>query len=257
MTRPTPSHDEIRDALLERAADIALFGGEFALDETLRARELGIDLEHERMLLELAAAEVAADAAARDRVAAPARVVAKLHASAVAQSAPEPIRLPAPRAQRWLLAAAAGFAVGAAATVIVVQSAARDGADRADPVAFIRDHPRAVHWKWVGTEDPHVAGAVGGEAYFDPATAEGLLEIEGLAANDPTREQYQLWIFDSERDERYPVDGGVFDVRSAGRTCIPVRARLPVTKPVGFAVTVEPPGGVVVSARRIALVAKP
>jgi anti-sigma-K factor RskA len=165
--------------------------------------------------------------------------------------------MPATRMQRWLLATAAGFALGAAATAIVLQSTPRATRPAADPVAFVRDHPQAVHWKWTGTQDTHIVGAVGGEAYFDPATAEGVLEIEGLAANDPTREQYQLWIFDATRDERYPVDGGVFDVRGSGRACIPVRARLPVSKPVGFAVTVEPPGGVVVSDRRIALVAKP
>jgi hypothetical protein len=39
---------------------------------------------------------------------------------------------------------------------------------------------------------------------------------------------------------------------------VPIRARLPVGKPVLFVITVERPGGVVVSSReRIALVAKP
>lgn len=257
MTQPTPTHGDARDALLERAADLALFGGEFAVDEIEHARRLGIDLEHERLLLELAAAEVAVDAAQRAHAQIPANLAGKLHASAAAHAAPQPIAMPAPRTQRWLLATAAGFALGAAATAIVLQSTPRERRDAADPVAFVRDHPRAVHWKWTGTEDPHIVGAVGGEAYFDPASAEGVLEIEGLAANDPAREQYQLWIFDEARDERFPVDGGVFDVRGTGRACIPVRARLPVNKPVLFAVTVEPPGGVVVSARRIALVAKP
>ena len=131
------------------------------------------------------------------------------------------------------------------------------GPESLDPASFVRSHPRAVHWAWTGTQDPHVVGPVKGEAYFDPASADGVLEIEGLAANDPSREQYQLWIFDSERDERYPVDGGVFDVRPEGRTLVPVKARLSVEKPVLFAVTVEKAGGVVVSERRIALVAKP
>ena len=39
---------------------------------------------------------------------------------------------------------------------------------------------------------------------------------------------------------------------------MPIRAKLPVGEPVLFAITVEKPGGVVVSKRdRIALVAKP
>ena len=81
--------------------------------------------------------------------------------------------------------------------------------------------------------------------------------IGGLAANDPTELQYQLWIFDAERDERYPVDGGVFDIAPEGGTAvIPIRATLPVETAALFAVTVEPPGGVVVSDRRIALLAQ-
>lgn len=52
------------------------------------------------------------------------------------------------------------------------------------------------------------------------------------------------------RDKRYPVDGGVFDVpANAGEVVIPIRASLMVRKPAAFAVTVEKPGGVVVSGR--------
>jgi anti-sigma-K factor RskA len=71
--------------------------------------------------------------------------------------------------------------------------------------------------------------------------------------------QYQLWIFDKNRDERYPVDGGVFDIPpGAHEVFVPIDARVPVGEAVLFAITVEPPGGVVVSKRdRIALVAKP
>ena len=42
------------------------------------------------------------------------------------------------------------------------------------------------------------------------------MRFRGLAANNPTQIQYQLWMFDAERDERYPVDGGVFDVPAGG-----------------------------------------
>ena len=85
------------------------------------------------------------------------------------------------------------------------------------------------------------------------------MRFAGLAANDPADSQYQLWIFDAERDERHPVDGGVFDIpRDGGETIVPIRAKLPVGQPALFAVTVERPGGVVVSDRqRIAVVARP
>jgi anti-sigma-K factor RskA len=68
--------------------------------------------------------------------------------------------------------------------------------------------------------------------------------------NDPERAQYQLWIFDAARDDRYPIDGGVFDV-PPGRNelIVPMHPTLPVARAVAFAITVEPPGGVVVSNR--------
>ncbi|MEM9493444.1 MAG: hypothetical protein AAGC55_30125, partial [Myxococcota bacterium] len=82
--------------------------------------------------------------------------------------------------------------------------------------------------------------------------------IRGLAANNVKRLQYQLWIFDPARDERYPVDGGVFDIPDAAdEVVVPIDAKLAVAAPNLFAITVEPPGGVVVSSReRIVLLAQ-
>ena len=99
------------------------------------------------------------------------------------------------------------------------------------------------------TKDPAAAG-VSGDVVWDPATQRGFLHLVGLAPNDPALRQYQLWIFDGGRDKRYPVDGGVFDVpANATEVVIPIRAALGVQKPAAFAVTVEKPGGVVVSGR--------
>ena len=53
------------------------------------------------------------------------------------------------------------------------------------------------------------------------------------------------------------VDGGVFDVPACGSVVLPIKAKLEVKQPTLFAVTVEKPGGVVVSDRRIAILAKP
>ena len=97
-----------------------------------------------------------------------------------------------------------------------------------------------------------LAGSVelSGDVVWDPATQRGFLHFSGLAPNDPAVHQYQIWIFDAGRDKRYPVDGGVFDVpANAGEVVIPIRASLMVRKPAAFAVTVEKPGGVVVSGR--------
>ena len=99
------------------------------------------------------------------------------------------------------------------------------------------------------TKDPAAAG-VTGDVVWDPATQRGYLHFAGLAPNDPALHQYQIWIFDAGRDQRYPVDGGVFDVpANAGEVVIPIRAALMVRKPAAFAVTLEKPGGVVVSGR--------
>ena len=79
-----------------------------------------------------------------------------------------------------------------------------------------------------------------------------------VETNDPTQFQYQLWIFDKDRDDKYPVDGGVFDVGPDGEVVVKISAKLHVNEPVLFAVTVEQPGGVVVSDRsRIAVTAAP
>ena len=99
------------------------------------------------------------------------------------------------------------------------------------------------------TKDPAAAG-VTGDVVWDPATQRGYLHFTGLAANDPAVHQYQIWIFDAGRDKRYPVDGGVFDVpANTAEVVVPIRAELMVRNPAAFDVTVEKPGGVVVSGR--------
>ena len=98
-----------------------------------------------------------------------------------------------------------------------------------------------------------------GDVVWDNAQQVGFLTFTGLEPNDSRRHQYQLWIVDAARDERYPVDGGVFDVpATAGPVVIPVRATVPVREPLAFVVTVEKPGGAVVSGReRVVAVARP
>jgi hypothetical protein len=99
------------------------------------------------------------------------------------------------------------------------------------------------------TKDPAAAG-VSGDVVWDPVAQRGFVHFVGLAPNDPAKRQYQLWIFDGGRDKRYPVDGGVFDIpANATEAVIAIHAALPVLSAKAFAVTVEKPGGVVVSGR--------
>jgi hypothetical protein len=113
-------------------------------------------------------------------------------------------------------------------------------------------------WAWRATEDP-VAGGASGDIVWNSERQSGFMRFVGLQPNAPDTASYQLWIFDEARDERFPVDGGVFNVPSgAGEIIVPIRPTLDVSRPVLFAVTVERPGGVMVSSReRIALVAEP
>ncbi len=114
-----------------------------------------------------------------------------------------------------------------------------------------------IQLAWSATEDEAALGASGDVVWSDLAQA-GVMRFQGLQINDPTRWQYQLWIFDAARDERFPVDGGVFDIPpEGGEVLIPIDARLEVNQATLFAVTVERPGGVVVSDReRIVMVAQ-
>ncbi|MEM9597317.1 MAG: anti-sigma factor, partial [Acidobacteriota bacterium] len=101
---------------------------------------------------------------------------------------------------------------------------------------------------WTATEDPAASGA-GGDVVWSPERQQGFMRFTGLEVNDPGEFQYQLWIFDGTRDDRYPIDGGVFDVTTSGEVVVPIDAKLNVRQPALFAVTIEAPGGVVVSGR--------
>lgn len=96
---------------------------------------------------------------------------------------------------------------------------------------------------------PDETNPLSGDIVWDNAKQEGYMRFRGLPVNDANKETYQLWIFDENQDEKTPIDGGVFDVNEKGEVIIPINAKLKVKNPKMFAVTVEKPGGVVVSKR--------
>lgn len=160
-------------------------------------------------------------------------------------------------------AAAAALLLAGVGWWLALQPVAGPGPASPDPTPdsdrsrLLVEAPDVVKIPWTATEDPAAEG-VDGDVVWSTARQQGFLRIQGLAANDPQRSQYQLWIFDRER-EGPPVDGGVFDIppNREGDVLVPIRAKLPVGAPTLFAVTVERPGGVVVSDReRIVLVAE-
>ena len=135
----------------------------------------------------------------------------------------------------------AGWWLGAAALVLALFVLPRE---RSIPETLTGE---VVRVSWSATEDPDAAG-VTGEVTWSPEADTGVMRFTGLPVNDPSEAQYQLWIFDAERSAEHPVDGGVFDAKD-GTFEVPIDAKLPVDRATLFAITLEPPGGVVVSSR--------
>jgi hypothetical protein len=173
------------------------------------------------------------------------------------------------RSARTLLAWS-GWMAAAAAVVLWVVAPRPTDSGSTEPVqvaavptvASLRDALRAdsvgsrvLAWSAAGDSTGRVAS---GDVIWNAAKQSGVMRFVGLTPNDTRRWQYQLWIFDRARDERYPVDGGVFDIPAgATEVLIPITAKVKVNEATMFAVTVEAPGGVVVSSReRLALIAQ-
>jgi anti-sigma-K factor RskA len=248
MTDSNPNEPE-PDRLHELLADGATVGLSDAERAELRAL-LGSDADDESAEYDAAAAAVAlalTPSAGPVPPALRARVEATMPGAA-APAAPVPV---APKRRRALLAWA-GWAVAACALVAL---GVREFAPR--PTAaemrarLVANDPRALVLEGATPAGETAAGSI----VWSHDRQEGYLTLRNLP--QLKNQQLQLWIFDAERDERYPVDGGAFDA-TAGEVVIPIRAAVPVRRAALFALTVEPVGGVVVSAReRIVWTAKP
>lgn len=108
--------------------------------------------------------------------------------------------------------------------------------------------PDVVRAEWSPGNVDEMKG-IAGDVVWSDAEQAGYMRFTGLRPNDPGKETYQLWIFDETQDEKTPIDGGTFDVNASGEIVIPIDAKLKARNPKLFAVTVEKPGGVVVSKR--------
>ena len=176
-----------------------------------------------------------------DPVPVPPDLMAKLEAAAAAHFArPAEPRRPRRAVVYW---AVGGWACAAALLVGLLHL---QFGRTAPTVAQKRDRlaadPTAARYASAAKPD-----AAAGNVVFSAAKQEGYMELRGMTPNDPTKSQYQLWVVDTGRPFKEPVDGGVFDVNPDGTALVPVRSPLTLKAPAVFAVTVEPPGGVVVS----------
>jgi hypothetical protein len=125
----------------------------------------------------------------------------------------------------------------------------------ASRLAMLNDSENLIRVDWSGGKTPF-ENSVTGDVVWNNANQQGFMRFVGMPPNDPSKEQYQLWIIDPERDSK-PIDGGVFDIASVGEVGVPIQAKLKVLKPAAFAITIEQPGGVVVSSQnRLPLLAQ-
>ncbi len=239
--------DELRDLLSDiRPDDIANI--ERTVDATRRAVLVAPampDALRERLMQ-----------SARSKVADAVRSSPQGPASAPARSEPLPFPAPKPPSTLWrALAVAACIAVGVLATQLYLHPSAGPNA-KSLSAAQVDAAADVVRTPFKPGEGP-LSGATG-EIVWSDALQGGYMKLTGVKPNDPAAMQYQLWIVDPSRDAK-PVDGGVFDIAQAstrdGSVIVPFSSRLKVASPKVFAITAEKPGGVVVSAGPLIMVA--
>ena len=240
MKPTTTPPDRLRDLLSDRAIGEDLG----ADDERELARLLEQHPEVHSASYDLAAAAIYLALLAANIEALPARLRRRLLLLADSLAG---VRSHTPRkiSSAWL-----GWSTAVAASLLLLVQLT--GSQRPLSLGDLRNTADSITGAWVATEDPDGVD-VTGTFTWSSQLGEGFMSFDGLPPNNPDSNQYQLWIFDANRPDKYPVDGGVFDSTGDVMT-VPIRAKLHVEQPVLFAVTLERPGGVVVSDRERLLV---
>ncbi|MBA3438793.1 MAG: anti-sigma factor, partial [Pyrinomonadaceae bacterium] len=96
---------------------------------------------------------------------------------------------------------------------------------------LLAEAPDLVRATWTPTGELKNA-PVRGDIVWSSTMQKGYMSFEGLPINNPDESTYQLWMFDRQQDERYPVDGGIFDVKGiAGEIIVPIEAKIAVREP--------------------------
>jgi anti-sigma-K factor RskA len=266
---------ELDERMMDLLCDRALFG---LSDEELRELEMfekSADGGMEAHSLELTAAKlglIGIDQSAEI----PSHLFEKIVADSRRHVAAEENVFTAPRGTVLTEAPAGGglwnwlgWAVAAAACVALAvniyttrQDTGLVAGDKPTPTPAIEEKltPAQLRQRLIDTEQTLARGdwskgnfkeseAISGDVVWSDAKQTGYLRVSGLPVNDKTKAQYQLWIFEDGALEKFPKDGGVFDVNENGEVIIPIDAKIAVKNPKAFAITLEKPGGVVVSER--------
>ena len=221
------------DLSLDEARELALLGDQLGIDSDLAFELLAASIEVE--FLQTAAAPL------------PANLAVRLHQCADALSKPATIITPQiPAWQKAVRNPLIGWAAAAAIAIFALLSSRKEPQiSPAQAEAKLRTEARdLIERKFAGLG---TFKDVGGKVVWSDQLQQGYMTLTGVPVNDPKKAQYQLWIVDPKRDEA-PVDGGVFDIPADGSpVVVPIAAKLALTNPQAFVITLEQPGGVVKS----------
>jgi hypothetical protein len=160
----------------------------------------------------------------------------------------------------WAVAAAACIAL--AVNLYTTRSGREIATSRTNPTVIQQPEqltPAQMRERLIRTAPDLARGTFGpgnvktvtpqGDVVWSDAKRAGYMRFTDLPKNDPSKETYQLWIFDETQDEKTPIDGGTCNVTSDGEVSVPINAKLDPRNTTACAVTIERPGGVVVSKR--------
>lgn len=247
MTNPT-SHDRFEELEAGRLL------GDLTSEERNEWRELSREhAEHSDSSLELAAAAVEAEFALGGETSLPSGLAGALRDGAREFSTrpQEPGNVVEGGFRRRILAApGAGWAFAAGIAILFVVVIFVNPAPDVLEVVDVPIEERTADLVTPAFEGQGTYAGMTGKVVWSDDLQEGYMELANLKVNDPSINQYQLWIVDPARSAE-PVDGGVFDVDSAGTVRVPIDAKLSVRKPQAFVITLEKPGGVVVSSQKV------
>ena len=120
----------------------------------------------------------------------------------------------------------------------------------AEERAALLARPDSVEIPLSATKDPAAAG-VTGDVVWNPATQRGFLRFVGLRPNDPACSSTRCGFSTARATSAIRWTGGCsMYPRTPREVLVPIRAAVPVHAAKAFAVTIEKPGGVVVSGAR-------
>lgn len=246
-----PTNDRLLELLADRATQ-GLSASEQRELEALLAQNPGADED----ALDLAAA--AADLAMTTVMpAVPASLRAKLRSDAERWIGRADAAAPTAITRRPRLVLWSGW-IAAAAALALAAVAWWPHADLTTQREVMKAKHPPMAWQPFMLENagPAVQG-VQGDVVWDEAGQKGFMRFVNLPVNDPKKNQYQVWLVDS-RGMSFRISGGVFNSTSTGEIIVPITPAV-ATRGVGaVAVTIEPPGGVIVSdmTQRVVLAAK-